>query len=483
MINQPLDNAAGAAFAPELHDQTPLKQPDQIGLAQRLWAGWVWLTGPNAASFGSDLASQERLRRSRLISALLVLLLAVLCFFTPSALAGYTLIWIQMLTMASCGVLVAALNRWGQVTLSALMMTLLADITLVQFILSLPNLNTTNLADLDLFAIAVLIGGILLPRWLILSTSAGQIAIIILLFYLKPHDPLLDAEIGKYEAGLGYAALTDSILLQICGASIAWLYAWSVERALLRANRAEELAEARTHISAQAQQIAAQKARLEHGITLLQEAQARVANGDYSARISLQNNELLPVAISFNLMAERLSRNERLEQAYRRLEQALQRLLETLMALGQDSVPIALPPTGTLVDRVFPYLARLKILMNTLSQSIPLAEDTLLTLQRQQNQLAHIESNLSNTLLLTKELTGVAAQAQTQPSPTTPLSRRLESSRNAEPPPDLSRLRLLLSHQTTLLEQTQRQCAYAQELSQHSTDTIRALGYTLKEAS
>lgn len=481
-MNPQLRESASAASAPEPANQTPaLRQPGLTRLARRLWAGWVWLTGPRTEHFSKDLAAQERLRRARLISALLLLLVAVLCFFVPSAVGGYSLAWMQMLIMASCGVLAAALNRSGQVTLSALVMTLLVDITLLQFILSLPAFNTTNLADLDLFMLAVLIGGILLPRWLIISTSAGQIAIILLLFYLKPHDPILDAEIAKYEAGLGYAALTDPLLLQICGATIALLYAWSVERALLRANRAEELAQARVHISVQARQITEQKERLEHGIALLQEAQARVANGEYSARIELQGNELLPVAISFNLMAERLSRNQRIQQAYQNLEQAVQHLLEALVTLEQNAALVKFSPTGTLVDLVFPYLARLRTLTIALHQSVPLAEEASLMLQRQQHHLAHLEADLTNTMLLTREL--VSLTAPTQPLHMSRPLHRLESSRSYEPLPDLPRLYLLLERQIALLEQSHQHCAQSRELTLHGVHQARALTRKLKEAS
>jgi hypothetical protein len=480
-MNRQPEESTRAAQGPEPDQQMPPQQPDQISLLRRGWARWVWLTGPKAERFSSDLAAQESLRHSRLISALLLILVAVLGFFVPSGLGGYSLVWVQILTMASCGVLVAVLNRWGQVTLSALVMTLLVDVALLQFLLSLPRLNTTNLADLDLFTIAVLIGGILLPRWLIVSTSALQIALIILVFYLKLHDPVLDAEIGKYEAGLGYAALTDPILLQICGASIAWLYAWSVQRALLRANRAEELADARARISAQARQIAEQNQRLAQGIALLQEAQARVANGEYSARISLQKNELLPVAVSFNIMAERLSRNEQTQQAYRRLEHGVGQVLEAFMTLGKEMTPLKFTPTGTLVDRVFPYLARVRILRLALNQSRPLAEEVALTLHRQQKQLAQIEANLTHILLLTRELAGTASWADA-PHASTPL-HRLEGSRSAEQFPALPRLRTLLERQTTLLEQTQQSSIQVRELSVYGFQQARTLSSSLKEAS
>ncbi|HLW02222.1 MAG TPA: hypothetical protein VKT82_26440 [Ktedonobacterales bacterium] len=482
MMNRLPDPPNAVAYDSDPSNPSLLQQTRAASVPQRLWAGWLWLTGPQAERFGSDLASQELLRRSRLISAVLAILVLVLCFFIPSGLGGYSLVWVQIATMASCGVLVAVLNRVGRVTLSALVMTLLVDITLAQFLLfSLPKLNTTNLADLDLFTIAVLIGGILLPRWLIASTSALQICLIILLFVLKPHDPVLDAEIGKYEAGLAYAALTDPILLQICGASIALLYAWSVERALLRANRAEELAEARAHISAQAREIAGQKHRLEEGIALLQDAQARVANGEYGARISLQKNELLPVAVSFNLMAERLSRNEQAQQAYRRLTAAVQQLLEAFVALGQQMEPAGFTPTGTLADQLFPFLVRFRSLTFALARVLPLAQDTQMALQRQQHPLAQIESNLSSMLLLIKELNDTAAVAESAYSMMAPT--RLESAHSQEPLANLPRVRTLLDRQKALVDQTRQLCAQVHELSRQGFQSARVFNHKLKEAS
>jgi HAMP domain-containing protein len=145
---------------------------------------------------------------------------------------------------------------------------------------------------------------------------------------LLPYDPLLTQEITLNQKGFAYAELSDAFLIQIVGATIAWLGAWSVDRALLRTSRAEEVAEARKRLNEQAQQIVAQKHRLDYGMSMLKEAQARFANGDYTARVKLQDNELTPLALSFNLLAERLYRITQIAQEYTRLEQALQQLFE-----------------------------------------------------------------------------------------------------------------------------------------------------------
>jgi len=112
----------------------------------------------------------------------------------------------------------------------------------------------------------------------------------------------------------------------------------------------------------QAQQILAQKERLEYGILILKEAQARFANGDYKARAKLYQNELAPLAASFNLMAERLIRVVHVEQEYKRLERAVDYLLEAQDSFSQKTPAEAIRPTGTLLDRMHPFFKRYHLL-------------------------------------------------------------------------------------------------------------------------
>ena len=51
---------------PEPSFSTPSRPP-------AIWRWWSTLTGPQADAFGTSIAAQEKLRRARLISAILVL--------------------------------------------------------------------------------------------------------------------------------------------------------------------------------------------------------------------------------------------------------------------------------------------------------------------------------------------------------------------------------------------------------------------------
>src|SRR5579862_7788028 len=77
-------------YSPRIAEPDAQQQPDQPttppGFFRRLWRAWLWLTGPRPERLASSLADQERLRRSRLVSALLLLVAVVIALLIPSAL-------------------------------------------------------------------------------------------------------------------------------------------------------------------------------------------------------------------------------------------------------------------------------------------------------------------------------------------------------------------------------------------------------------
>ena len=80
----------------------------------------------------------------------------------------------------------------------------------------------------------------------------------------------------------------------------------------------------------QGRMIAQRNADLEKGITHLKEVHAQLANGNMRARVQINSGDLLPVAGSFNLMADRLSRNEQADTYLRRQTKLLNDLSSAL---------------------------------------------------------------------------------------------------------------------------------------------------------
>lgn len=472
-----------AAIPPQKEPDRPLPTSPKAGPGRRLWHAWLWLTGPRPDFFGPSLAGQERLRRTRLVSVLLVVIAAAIVLVISGAFASPPL-WQTALLITLLGVLAALFNRSGNVILGGLLCVAVADAGTIEYILTHslygdpkdPGLTSTTVSALHLLILAVMMGGMILPHRLIPIIGAAQVAVILTIFYTVRYDSLLQTEITVHNAGQGYLVIQGPLLTQICGTGIVWLFAWSVERAILRASRAEELSEARARLNEQARQIAEQKQRLEHGIETLQEVQARFANGDYSVRASLQGNELLPLAVSFNIMAERLSRVQQVEAAHRRMENALQQLFDACTAITRGAAPAALETTNTLADRIFPFLKHLSTLLTQTIQIGALMDDLRSILQRQQEHLAQAETQLTSSLALAKtmkEQSGLTIQSE---------GTGALGARQPELQRTLMNLSILHTQQISLLEQVSKSSTQAHALCVRCIHGTRMLSQRLKEA-
>lgn len=366
-------------------------------LFQRAARAWLRISGPNRDRFSSSLEDQERLRRSRILSALFPFILVAVLIAAPTAIPVVTY-WIPIVSLLILSFIAFLLNRAALVNLSGLSIIFAIDSALVILIITLPTgIRNSNIPDFDLFLISTLIGGIILPRRLIPFLALFHIALIVALFAFFPHDPLLTEEIRVNQKGLAYGEISDAWLLQIVGGFIAWLNAWSVDRALLRASKAEELAQAQKELQEQIRQQMEQKERLEHGIAILKEAHARFSNGDYRARANLLDNELAPLAFSFNLMAERLNRVAQTAQEHTRLEQALQQLFAIQEGVVYGGVLQPLIPTGTPVDRIYLWLKQYYQLRQIYPRLGAAIEKLRLALTRQRTLLNQLASALDQT--------------------------------------------------------------------------------------
>ena len=91
-----------------------------------------------------------------------------------------------------------------------------------------------------------------------------------------------------------------------------------------------QLAQANQRMEEQTHMIAQRNADLEKGITHLKEVHAQLANGNMRARVQINSGDLLPLAGSFNLMADRLSRNDQADTYLRRQTKLLNDLSAAL---------------------------------------------------------------------------------------------------------------------------------------------------------
>ena len=327
----------------------------------RLWQWWsTTLTGPRMEAFGTDVPAQERQRRSRLISALLILNLLTMLLFIPSALSSPSsaLIWGSIILLGVGSLLIALLNRARLINLSAVLYLVVIDGAISAFLVFKPALNCGNLSDFDLYILAVLVGGMILPRFLIPFTGLTNVALIIGIYTWRPHDSLL-VQLVQLEGGQTYTALASLIVLQLAGTGIAWLHAWSVRRSLMRASQAEELAEARAALNKQAMLISEQNRRLEEGIAQILETHQQIAAGNLAVRAPAQKDQALwQIGQSLNMLLRRFQQQAQEDRHLRETQQEIEQVIDALFSSRSGNLS-SLPPLRTpLAARLYMLLTR-----------------------------------------------------------------------------------------------------------------------------
>lgn len=310
---------------------------------------WLRLTSSGWQYPPRTFAEREFTRRSQLASWLFLgLLVAGLVFLSAGQTDIPTLIAI---VGAILSVLVACvLNRFGRVTAAALIVIAVLLVAIFGADLSAPGgqLAPDYLASYDLLVIPILVAAALLPpivAFVLVIINSGLI--IVDFFFLQTQSPTLAQEVSADGIGL---LLGRPIGLEVATAAIVYLLVRGIIENARRADRAEELA-------ALEGAIADQKRQLDVGVQQILATHVRAANGDYSARTPLgQDNVLFAVAASLNNLLARLQRSGQAEQQLRRTEGEARRLATALDEARSGRRPIWPAPTGTVVDELIQRL-------------------------------------------------------------------------------------------------------------------------------
>lgn len=309
------------------------------------------------------LQANELLRRSRLVRIVSIGILAAMGLLIPTALVPtLDLVTLGAVLCAFVGAGVGYLlnrmrfvNPAGYVLLTGAMIAIGWEI--VAQSLRQGGLDLNDLRVYDLFVLPIVLAAVLVTRRGPVILAAVSITFTIASVILLDKSPtLLQYWDGTYPYALGssYDVVIVPVVLQGLAATAAWLGADSVRRALLGAYRVEEIAAAKA-------QIEAQQERLQRGIAHIQQVHAAVAHGQWDARAQVEAAELIPVAVSLNLLLDRLSRLTRDQEQRQRVERSAHELAHALRRLrvGDAYVPPAY--TGTPFDEV---LVELDVLRN-----------------------------------------------------------------------------------------------------------------------
>jgi hypothetical protein len=252
----------------------------------------------------APLTVRESVRRKHLVGIILLVIAGFQFVNLPGALVDRDLLAFGtiVLGLLICGVAML-FNRGGKATISSILLIVVVDLGCGLMLLTSPmGLDVANLPVFDVLVVSVLIAVSLLPAISVFPIALINILFIIAVLSFQPRTPELNMVL---HSGMALDVIAQPIALQLIVALVTYLWVRSAQRAITRADRAEEIAELQ-------QREAERSHQLETGIQQLLQTQVRAANGDLTVRANLsQDNLLWKVGVSLNMLLTRLQKSGR----------------------------------------------------------------------------------------------------------------------------------------------------------------------------
>jgi hypothetical protein len=286
----------------------------------RLWerhgllGWWLDLTAPPPPPKTALISERERLRKAELTSVSLLAVFACLLALVSNSLAD--LATAEAVVAIALSLLVAAvLNRTGRTRVAAYFVPSVLLLIMAAHVVQEP-LGLIGLPVYDLFAIPVFLVSLLGDRRATWVFGGVAMAFVIWSYESVPHE-VLPLSGGAPFDGIGYqehifgiwGMVNRHLILIFFAALLGWIGARSVDKAILRADRSDEMAA----FLEQARRQEAEQARRLHD--LLQEMMdAFVAQANGETRYLADRPPTDPFSNQVLIVNERLRREERLRR-------------------------------------------------------------------------------------------------------------------------------------------------------------------------
>jgi hypothetical protein len=308
-----------------------------------LW--WLRLTAPPGAIMYDQAPTRKE--RERLRHAGLTSYVAPFVFVAPLLLlqqangdfATTTAIIVLMLF----SLLALIFNRYGLQVVAALLLILSMDAVIEgSLITAQGGLSSGWLLTFDLFVIPLITAGVLLSRNYLWLFVILHIACILGDFYLLPHAADLDALVMVWHGPA--VVFARPIIIQLGVFLLSFLQITSTNRAIIRADRAEEVAALQSAIARRKQQ-------LEAGIQEIMNVLVHAANGHFTTQASLpKENVLWQIASSLNTLFARLQHSRQAEMKMYQTEQEVRKVIDALREAKRGHFVIWPHTTGSALD-------------------------------------------------------------------------------------------------------------------------------------
>ncbi len=355
---QPTLEQAKAGTSSSLHLASE-PSPNHQGIRRTGILGW-WLnlTAPTWPNQPLPIAERERLRKAELTSISFLALFAFLLTLLSNSLADPGTAQ-AVAVMAVCLVIAAILNRAGRTRIAAYLTPGVMMLLIAAAVVQAPGgLRLVVIPAWDLFAIPIFLVSLTISSRAPWFLALAAITFIIADFLLQPHATVLVNGVPfdeiDYEARIFtvWGLLNRHIALLFFAALFGWLGARSVDAAIARADRAEEIARLEHAYAEQSRQ-------LEEGIRQIQATHVQIANGNYAARAPLNQDHILwQIAYALNNLIQRLQRSVEAEHLLRRTEVEARRLKTEIQRAKDGQIPHWPQPSGTPLDPIIVEFAQ-----------------------------------------------------------------------------------------------------------------------------
>jgi hypothetical protein len=296
-----------------------------------------------------NFAEQER-QRAWLVTVLLATQAAMLLVILPGYLFSSFQLAGVLVTLGGFVLfgIVWLLNWMGRTGEASFLLVIGGEaLVVIDVLLSAAHLVSLETLHISLlFLLVILSGGILFsPETALILAALSSVFTALVLLLFRPSDELA----AVFTAQGRYLSLVYLALIQMAVGVVAWLFGRQMQESVHLITYVSGLQMTNKRLLKRLRETDEKKRHLETGVAIIQQTHARVAAGDYSARAHVEG-ELLPLAVSLNLMLERVESFVHGERERERMETAVAGLAELAGRVGQESQGRIPVPTGTALD-------------------------------------------------------------------------------------------------------------------------------------
>ncbi len=339
------------------HDASLMQdRPFQIGPRQGFWGWWLdFVAPPRTPETTASPQLREKLRKAELIGYFLFIFVFFAFFDLLLALLSWHILSMidVFLFMIFLG-FVGWINRKGRTSLAAGLLIGVIVIS-IMFVITfvLPGKGGADLfPTYDFFIYPIMIGGLFMPRKLIIPFTLIEIVFIWYNLIFQPHPP--DILQARYSS-VFLLWLARPTLMLIVTAIVSWLGSRSVERSILRADHAEELVAAERQLATQSRMLLEQQEQLKAEIAHILIVHREAVAGNYSIRAAINNRGMIwQVACSLNNLLARCQELARDREELIRTRGDIEKIADYIQQTRHGNV-VAIPICHSFLGKYLVY--------------------------------------------------------------------------------------------------------------------------------